>query len=133
MSSDERYRDNLRRELEGVFRTPWFRGGAVVSALAKISQHKDADMIKDLIPLLWPKEESVFFETMATVSLLLQQVPIEKLPDFDWGLRRGWPYWMGNSMLSGANIKRLKSSSAWWWIFAVICVSPERGCQADRT
>jgi len=42
-------------------------------------------MIKDIIPLLWTKEEAVFFETVATVSALLQQVPIEKLPDFDWG------------------------------------------------
>jgi hypothetical protein len=124
MSSDERYRDNLRRELEGAMQTPWFRGGKVVSALAKISQHKDADMIKDLISLLWAKEDAVFFETVATVSLLLQQVPVEKLPDFDWWLRRSWPYWMGNSMLSGANLKRLKSSSAWWWTFAVFASHP---------
>jgi hypothetical protein len=107
MSSDETYRDNLRQELEGAIRTSWFRIGKVVSALVKISQYKDADMIKDIIPLLWAKEEAVFFETVATVSLLLQQVPIEKLPDFDWGLRRSWPYCIGNRMLAGVEKDRL--------------------------
>ena len=124
MSSDETYRDKLRQELEGAIRTSWFRSGKIVSALAKISQYKDADMIKDIIPLLWTKEEAVFFETVATVSALLQQVPIEKLPDFDWGLRRSWPCCIGNSVLSGANVERLKSSSVRWSIFAVFASHP---------
>jgi hypothetical protein len=124
MSSDETYRDNLRGELERAIRTPWFREGKVVSALAKISRHRDADMIKDIIPLLWAKEEVVFFETVATVYLLLQQVRIEELPRFDYRLRKDWPYWLGDSMLSAVNIKRLQSSSARWTIFAVFASHP---------
>jgi hypothetical protein len=124
MSTDKTYRDNLRRELEGAIRTPGFRGEKVVSALAKISQHKAAGMINDIIPLLWAKEETVFFETVATVFLLLDQVPIEKLPEFDCELRRSWPHSTGNSMLSGANLRRLQSCSARWWIFAVFASHP---------
>ena len=98
--------------------------GKIVSELAKISQCTDPNIIKDIIPLPWAKEEAAFFETVATVSLLLQKVPVGKLPDLDWGLRRSWPSCAGNSMLSDPSMKRLKKSPSAWWIFAVFASHP---------
>lgn len=124
MSIDKTYPGQLRRELYGAIRTSWFRSGKIVSVLAKIAQYKDAGLIKDIIPLLWAKEEAVFFETVATVALLLQQVSIGNLPELDRELRRSWPYWTGTNVRDGAFMQRLKKSPSWWWTFAVFASHP---------
>ena len=124
MPSDKTHHDQLQRELYDATRTSRFRTGQTVSVLAKISQSKDAGFINDIIPLLWAKEDVVLFETVVTVSLLLQQVPIGGLPDLDSGIRRSWPYWAGLRNLERTQITRLKRSPSWWWAFAVFASHP---------
>ena len=102
----------------------WSRAGKIVTALAKIAQYKDTSFIKDVIPLLWAKEEAVVFEVAATLSLLVPRVPVEKLPDLDMRMRASWPYWTGISNLDGIQMERLKASPSWWWAFAVIASQP---------
>ncbi len=124
MLGNETYSDQLRQELYAAMQTTGFRAGKIVSALSKISQHNDTSFIKDIIPFLWAKEEAVVFEVAATLSLLVQKVPVESLPELDARIRTSWPYWAGISNLDGIQMERLKASPSWWWTFAVLASHP---------
>jgi hypothetical protein len=76
MSIDKTYPGQLRRELYGAIRASWFRSGKIVSVLAKIAQYNDAVLIKDIIPLLWAKEEAVFFETLRLLPCCSNKYPL---------------------------------------------------------
>lgn len=124
MLGNETYSDQLRQELYAAMHTNWFRARKVIAALSKVAQHKDTGFIKDIVPLLWAKEEAVVFEVAATLSLLVQKVPIENLPELDAKIRTSWPYWAGISNLDGIQMERLKASPSWWWTFAVLASHP---------
>jgi hypothetical protein len=54
---------------------------------------------------LWAKEKVVVFETAATITLLIQGVPIGDLPTFDAQIRSRWPYWAGSGSLDGPQLE----------------------------
>jgi hypothetical protein len=87
VSGNETYSDELRQELYAATQSNWLRAGKIVSAPSKVAQHKDTGFIKDIIPLLRAKEEAVVFEVAATLSLLVQKVPVESLPELDARIR----------------------------------------------
>jgi hypothetical protein len=124
MPGNDTYSDQLRQELYAAMHTNWFRARKVVAALSKVAQHKDTGFIKDIVPLLWDKEEAVVFEVAATLSLLIREVPIESLPELDAKIRTSWPYWAGISNLDGIQMERLKASPSWWWTFAALASHP---------
>jgi HEAT repeat protein len=124
MPGDETYSDQLRRELYAAIQATWSRAGKIISVLSKVSEHKDTGFIRDLIPLLWAKEEAVVFEVAATLSLLVPRINVENLPDLDANIRAGWPYWASMSNLDGTQMERLKASPSWWCTFAVLASHP---------
>lgn len=124
MSPGETYADQLRRELWEAAQSSWLRTRKIVSVLGRIVQTHDAGFIKTVAPLLWDKEKTIVYETAASISVLLQGVPVRTLPRFDEKIREGWLHWHGINSLDRAQIGQLKSSPSWWQAFAVLASHP---------